>query len=34
MVSMRFDPLHPLAKVLQQSFAALFRGRVQVRCLR
>jgi hypothetical protein len=34
MVRIRFDPLHPLAKVLQQSFAALFRGRVQVRCLR
>jgi len=34
MVSVHFDPLHPLAKVLQQGFAALFRGRVQVRCLR
>jgi hypothetical protein len=34
MVSVHFDPLHPLAKPLQQGFAALFRGRVRVRCLR
>jgi hypothetical protein len=34
MVTIRFDLLHPLAKVLQQSFAALLRGRVRVRCLR
>ena len=34
MVSVHFDPLHPLAKVLQEGFAALFRGRVRVRCLR
>jgi hypothetical protein len=34
MVSIRFLPLHPLAKPLQQSFAALFHGRVRVRCLR
>jgi Transposase DDE domain group 1 len=34
MVSVHFDPLHPLAKVLQQSFAALFGTRVLVRCLR
>jgi Transposase DDE domain group 1 len=34
MVTMRFLPLPPRAKPLQQSFAALFRGRVRVRCLR
>jgi hypothetical protein len=34
MVSVHFDPLHPLAKVLQAGFAALFRGRVRVLCLR
>lgn len=34
MVSVRFDPLHPLATPLQQGFAALFGGRVQVRCWR
>src|SRR5918911_5241154 len=34
MVTIRFIPLHPLAKPLQQSFAALFRGRVRVHCLR
>src|SRR4029453_15544458 len=34
MVTIRFLPFHPLAKPLQQSFTALFRGRVQVRCLR
>jgi Transposase DDE domain group 1 len=34
MVTMRFLPLHPLAKPLQQSFAALFHGRVRVHCLR
>jgi Transposase DDE domain group 1 len=34
LVRIRFDPLHPLATLLQQSFAALFRGRVVVRCLR
>jgi hypothetical protein len=33
-VSVHFDPLHPRAKVLQEGFAALFRGRVRVRCLR
>lgn len=33
-VSIRFDPLHPLARVLQRGFAALFRQRVVVRCLR
>jgi hypothetical protein len=33
-VSIRFDPLHPLAEALQQGFAALFRGRVRVGCLR
>jgi hypothetical protein len=33
-VSVRFDPLHPLARPLQQGFAALFRHRVQVGCLR
>jgi hypothetical protein len=34
MVAIRFIPLHPLAKPLQQSFAALFRGHVRVCCLR
>jgi Transposase DDE domain group 1 len=34
MVSIRFDPLHPLAEALQQGFAALFRGRVRMGCLR
>ncbi len=34
MVSIRFDSLHPLASLLQQSFTTLFRGRVKVRCLR
>jgi Transposase DDE domain group 1 len=34
MVSVHFDPLHPLAEVLQQGFAALFRGRVRVGILR
>jgi hypothetical protein len=34
MVSVRFDPLHPLAEALQQGFAALFRGRVRVGILR
>jgi hypothetical protein len=34
LVSVRFDPLHPLATVLQQGFAALFGERVQVRCWR
>jgi hypothetical protein len=34
MVSAHFNPLHPWAKVLQQGFVALFRGRVLVRCLR
>jgi len=34
MVSVRFDPLHPLATALQQGFSALFRGRVQVGILR
>jgi hypothetical protein len=34
MVSIHFDPLHPLARVLQEGFAALFRGRVRVRCVR
>jgi Transposase DDE domain group 1 len=34
MVSIRFDPLHPLAEALQQGFAALFRGRVRVGFLR
>src|SRR5262245_469040 len=33
-VSVHFEPLHPRAKPLQQGFAALFRGRVRVRCLR
>lgn len=34
MVSIHFDPLHPLARVLQEGFTALFHGRVRVRCLR
>jgi len=34
LVSVRFDPLHPLATPLQQGFAALFGGRVYVRCWR
>jgi hypothetical protein len=34
MVSVRFSPLHPLARPLQASFSALFRGRVRVGCLR
>jgi Transposase DDE domain group 1 len=34
LVSVRFDPLHPLATPLQQGFAVLFRGRVHVRCWR
>ena len=34
MVSVHFDPLHPLAEALQQGFAALFRGRVRVGFLR
>jgi Transposase DDE domain group 1 len=34
MVSIRFDPVHPLAEALQQGFAALFRGRVRVGFLR
>jgi Transposase DDE domain group 1 len=34
LVSVRFDPLHPLAIPLQQGFAALFGGRVHVRCWR
>lgn len=34
LVRVRFDPLHPLAMLLQQSFAVLFGGRVQVRCWR
>jgi hypothetical protein len=34
MVSVHFSPLHHLAKLLQQGFAVLFRGRVRVRCLR
>ena len=34
MVSIRFSPLHPLATPLQESFSALFRGRVRVGCLR
>jgi hypothetical protein len=34
MVSVHFDPLHPLAEALQQGFAALFQGRVQVGILR
>jgi hypothetical protein len=34
LVSVRFDPLPPLARVLQGGFAALFGDRVVVRCLR
>jgi hypothetical protein len=34
MVSVRFSPLHPLATPLQESFSALFRGRVRVGYLR
>jgi hypothetical protein len=34
MVSVHFDPLPPLAEVLQQGFAALFQGRVRVGILR
>jgi hypothetical protein len=34
MVSIHFDPLHPLAEALQQGFAALFQGRVRVGILR
>jgi Transposase DDE domain group 1 len=34
LVSVRFDPLHPLARLLQSGFAALFGDRVMVRCLR
>src|SRR5215831_2865974 len=34
MVSVRFSPLHPLATPLQESFSALFRGRVRVGILR
>ena len=34
MVSVRFNPLHPLTEALQQGFAALFRGRVRVGILR
>jgi hypothetical protein len=34
MVSVRFDPLHPLAAALQQGFSALFHGRVRVGILR
>jgi len=34
MGSVHLNPLHHLAKLLQQGFAALFRGRVRVRCLR
>jgi Transposase DDE domain group 1 len=34
MVSVHFDPVHPLAEALQQGFAALFRGRVRVGFLR
>jgi Transposase DDE domain group 1 len=34
MVSVRFLPLHPLATPLQESFSALFRGRVRVGILR
>jgi hypothetical protein len=34
MVSVRFSPLHPLAIPLQESFSALFRGRVRVGYLR
>lgn len=34
MVSVRFLPLHPLARALQASFSALFHGRVRVGILR
>ena len=34
MVSVRFLPLHPLARPLQESFSALFPGRVRVGILR
>jgi DDE family transposase len=34
MVSVHFDPLHPLAEAFQQGFAALFRGHVRVGILR
>ena len=34
MVRVRFSPLHPLATPLQESFSALFRGRVRVGILR
>lgn len=34
MVSVRFVPLHPLARPLQESFSALFHGRVRVGILR
>lgn len=34
LVSVRFDPVHPLGKLLQQGFAALFGDRVQGRCSR
>jgi hypothetical protein len=34
MVSVRFLPLHPLARPLQESFSALFHGRVRVGYLR
>ena len=34
MVSVHFDPLHPLAEVLHQGLAALFQGRVRVGILR
>jgi hypothetical protein len=34
MVSVRFSPLHPLAIPLQESFSALFHGRVRVGYLR
>lgn len=34
LVRVHFDLLHPLARLLQRGFAALFRDRVVVRCLR
>ena len=34
LVSVRFDPLPPLARVLQGGFAALLGDHVVVRCLR
>lgn len=34
LISVRFDPLHPLAEALQQGCAALFRGHVRVGCWR